>query len=469
MNKNMKYVYLILVLVFCLFSCTNKENPVANTQNNTTNNGQSTTVDTNTLNYDKNNAIVVSMDKDVAVDLDNKLMQDDTSITLKSGNTYILKGNLVNKQIKLVKDTADSITLILDNVQIETNQNNAILSQDDIKVNVISEKGTKNNINLVTNNTGAKELKNCSVIFSQDDITLGGEGNLNLKAGFESLVESKSNMTFVSGNYVLNTKADALRTKNQLLIKNGNFFIESGDDSIKITNEKNGNFCMENGTVRIKANDKGINSDNEVNITGGALDIDSKGECISGRQVNVYGGVLNLKTDDDAINATDPNQNKKSNQTGVFVRIAGGNLNIDSGMDGIDSNGALYLEGGKLLINGANNDNERIIDYNGDIVLDDAKGFEMLGVGPSAKMQDLGENPKQNYIIVYFANPMNANDNIVLKDNNGNIVLSLKAIKQYHAIIATSKQLIAGEKYKIVAGTKEIDIILNKGKNEIEV
>ena len=468
MNKNIK-ILLVLAIIFCLISCSNQENSIANNQNMITTDNNLTAVDLNVLNYDKNSAVVVSLDNDAAVNVDNKFTQDDESIILKSGNSYILTGNLINKQIKLVKDVSDTITLILDNVQIETNQNNAILSQDNIKVNVISEKGTKNNINLVTNNMSSKKLKNCSVIYAEDDIIFGGEGNLNLKAGFESLVESKSNMTFVSGNYVLNTKADALRTKNQLLIKNGNFFIESGDDSIKITNEKNGNFCMENGTVRIKANDKGINSDNEVNITGGALDIDSKGECIAGRQVSVYGGALNLKTNDDAINATDANQNKKTNQTGVFIRIAGGNLNIDAGMDGIDSNGDLYLEGGKLLINGTDNNNERIIDYNGEIVLGDAKGFEMLGVGPSANMQNLGENPKQNYIIVYFANPMNANDNVVLKDNNGNVVLSFKTTKQYYAIMATSKQLIAGEKYKIVAGTKEIDITLNKGKNEIEV
>ena len=378
-----------------------------------------------------------------------------------------MTGNLNNKQINLVKDTDDKITIVFDNVTIDTNTDNAICVKDNLLANFIIEKGSKNNISLLKNKPANANNNKSSVIFSDNDMVFGGEGSLSLKSEFESLIECKNNLSFVSGNYILNTKGDAHRIKNQLLVKNGNFFIESGDDAIKITSEKNGKFYMEDGSIKIKSNDKGINSDNEVHIVSGEFNIDSKGECIGGRQVSVYGGKLNLKTDDDAINATDANQNKKSNQTGVFIRIAGGDIYIDANMDGIDSNGDLYLEGGKLFINGADNDNERIIDYNGNIILDNANGFEMIGVGPSSKMQNLGENPKQNYVIVYFANIMPANDDIVVKDKDGNVLLSHKTNKNYKAIMLTSKTLKENIKYILVAGKKEIDIDLKKGKNEI--
>ena len=118
----------------------------------------------------------------------------------------------------------------------------------------------------------------------------------------------------------------------------------------------------ENANITIESNDKGINSDSEVLIVGGNVNFDTKGECITGKVVNILGGKINLKSDDDAINSTDGDQNKKDNQIGVYTRIIGGELNIDSTMDGIDSNGDLYLEGGKVFISASESDNERIID-----------------------------------------------------------------------------------------------------------
>lgn len=468
MNKRVSIIGLVIIILLCLCSCLDRESIINVTDNEVVDNlNQSQNIDISALEYDKNMAIPVVLNNDEVVDVEGKFSQDDNSIILKSGNTYRLTGNLNNKQINLVKDIDDKIIVVFDNVTIDTDKDNAICVKDDLLAYFIVEKGSKNNITLKNNDVSNTNNKRSSVIFSDNDMVFGGEGNLSLKSGFESLIECKNNLTFVSGNYILNTKADALRTKKQLLVKNGNFFIESGDDAIKITSEKSGSFYMENGSIKIKAHDKGINSDNEVYIVSGELNIESKGECISGKQVNINGGKVKLKSYDDAINATDVNQNKKLNQTGVFVRIAGGVVNIDAAMDGIDSNGDLYLEGGQLYINGADNDNERIIDYNGDVILNDANGFEMIGVGPSSKMQNLGETPQQNYIIVYLTDVMLANDDIVVKDNTGNILLSHKTNKSYKAIMITSNKLKEAEVYEIIVGTKKIKVILSKGKNEV--
>ena len=143
----------------------------------------------------------------------------------------------------------------------------------------------------------------------------------------------------------------------------------------------------------------------------------------------------------------------------------GGEINIDAVMDGIDSNGDLYLEGGKTYISASENDNERIIDYNGAVTCH--IGTELIGVGPSVRMQDLGKKPKQSYIIVYYKEKMSADNNIELKDEGNNTILSFKPNKTYRAAIITSANLEVGNNYKIVSGEKELDIKLVEGKNEI--
>ena len=62
---------------------------------------------------------------------------------------------------------------------------------------------------------------------------------------------------------------------------------------------------------------------------------------------------------------------------------------------------------------------------------------------------------------------MSANNNIELKDESGNVILSYKPNKTYKATLITSANLEEEENYKIVSGDKELSVKIVKGKNEI--
>lgn len=418
-------------------------------------------------NFDEMAAAIIDFDKEIARDSAGNLVSDDgENISIKSGGIYILKGTLKDKRIKIVKGVGERIQLILDGLKVNTNKESAILTSKDCITQIHLAKGSVNEISSTTESSVSNGAKRNGVIYSEENMSFTGTGKLIINNGFECSIESTDKLTFISGEYVLNTKGDGIKAKNEVLFRSGNIEINSGDDAIRVTNNKKACVYVENANIKVQSNDKGINSDNEILIVGGNIDFDTRGECITGKKVNILGGNINLKSDDDAINSSDSDQNKKNNQIDVYTRVIGGELNIDSVMDGIDSNGDLYIEGGKIFISAADNDNERIIDYNGIVTCN--IGVEMVGVGPGAKMQDLGDAPKQSYIVVYYKDAMPAGKKIELKDDNNSVILSFTPNKTYKAALITSANLEAGNNYKIISGDKELSVKLVEGKNEIK-
>ena len=396
---------------------------------------------------------------------EDNVRESGDDIVITSGGIYVLKGTLNDKRIRVEKGLGPMTQIVLDGVKINTDKESAILTPKDCITQIHLAKGSVNEINSKSEDSIAKGSKRNGVIFSEEKLSFTGTGKLIIKSGFECSIESNDKLIFISGDYEINAKGDGIKAKNEVIFRDGNVEINSGDDAIRVTKNKNAYVYIENANMRVASNDKGINSDDEVLIVGGSLDFDTRGESIAGKVVNILGGKINLKSGNDAINTTDADQNKKDNQIGVYTRIIGGELNIDSAMDGIDSNGDLYLEGGKIFISASESDNERIIDYNGIVTCH--IGTEMMAVGPSARMQDLGDAPKQSYIVIYYKDNISAGKKIELKDDNNNVILSFNPNKTYKAALITSANLEVGNNYKIVCDKKELSVSLVEGKNEI--
>lgn len=416
--------------------------------------------------YDDVAALKINFDeRNVPEGSEDLISEDNENVIIKSGGIYLLKGTLKNKRIKIVKGIGERTQLVLDGFKAETDKENVIYSTEECLTQIFLADGSVNEITLHRDPKERTTDNKESVIFAKEPIVFSGTGKLILNSDFESSVQGDEKVTFVSGNYVFNTKGDAVRVKSDVVFRDGTFDITTGDDAIKATSKKTGCIYIENAKIKVKSRDKGISSDNEVLIAGGEIDIDSNGESIGGKVVNVVGGKINIVSGDDGINASDGSQDKKSNQTDAYIRMMGGEVNIDSKKDGMDSNGDLYLEGGKIFISAAPDDNERIIDYNGKATCE--IGLEMIGIGPAEKMQNLGDKPNQSYIIVYYKDAQDPTREIELKDSKDNIILSYAPKNSYKAAIISSANLEAGELYKVVNGTKEIQVSLQAGKNEV--
>ena len=235
-------------------------------------------------------------------------LNGDVNIT-KAG-IYNISGSLNSGNITV--DTSDNVKIILNGVNIKTTT---------AGINIINAKNTY--IEIVGDNTievtTDDELD--AAIYSKDDLVIYGSGVLTIKSN-KNGIKSSDNLTILSGTYNITSSEDSIKGKDSLAINGGEFTLNSGDD--------------------------GMHSDRLLEINGGTFNITSA-EGLEATYVKINDGKINISASDDGINATN-----KSDEYDVTVEINGGDITINMGQgdtDAIDSNGNLYINGGKLTIN----------------------------------------------------------------------------------------------------------------------
>lgn len=371
----------VLVLIL-LNNNNNKNNDSKNTKITTSTNIEK--VDNSDYNYDFSNY------EEISVNLDELT----SNYKITKAALYHFTGK-TNYSIEI--DCDDYIKIILDNVSINSTKSS---------INVVNSKGVyielvgNNNLGDSTNNTDDTD----AVIYSSDDLIIEGSGTLNITANYKDGITSKDDLIIKSGTYNISATDDGIRGKDLVLIMNGNFDITSSGDAIKSTNDTdsdkgnikisggefiikttNGDGISSSNTVEITegkfninagtnssntdASMKGIKADNDITIDGGTYIIETlddgihadgkleindgllnitSAEGLEATYVKINGGDITINASDDGINATN-----KSTSYDVILEINGGSINIvmkSGDTDALDSNGNLYINGGKLNI-----------------------------------------------------------------------------------------------------------------------
>ncbi|MBQ4100225.1 MAG: carbohydrate-binding domain-containing protein, partial [Oscillospiraceae bacterium] len=258
-----------------------------------------------------------------------------------------------------------------------------------------------------------------------------------------------------------------------VLIKSGNFNINSYDDSI----HSNGSLEINSGIFSISSGDDAIHAELDVLISNGDIDIAKSYEGIEGQTIKILGGNINITATDDGLNASSGSNTTVQNgipqdpfttDKNAFIEISGGLLNINAYGDGIDSNGDLIVTGGEIYVSGAINPPESALDFTGNGKI--TGGF-LVATGISGMAQNFGQESTQCSIMVDLQST--TQDKVVLKDSNGNEIISYTPTKEYNSVVISHPQIKADGTYTITAGeTSQAitmqGIIYGSGNHSIE-
>lgn len=249
--------------------------------------------------------------------------------------------------------------------------------------------------------------------------------------------------------------AKAVKADGSILINAGIFTIDSSDDSI----HSNSNVFINDGTFSISSGDDGIHGDSEVEINGGSITILKSYEGIEGQSIEITGGSIDLVASDDGLNAAGgndgsalngrPGQNNFNSESDSFIKISGGNLNINANGDGIDANGNLYVSGGETYVAGPSNSGNGALDFDG---TGEITGGILIATGFSGMALNFGNTSTQGSIL-YNASTIQS-ELVSITDSKGTVLASFTPDKEYNSVVISAPEIKSGGTYTLTMGSE---------------
>ena len=168
------------------------------------------------------------------------------------------------------------------------------------------------------------------------------------------------------------------------------------------------------GTLNIHAENEGMDSELHLTVNGG--------------KINIFSGNDGINTNEDNVSVTTINGGE------VTIRVTG-----ETGEgDGIDSNGWLVINGGKVIA--------AACATSADAGIDSDKGIHINGgtVIATGSMLDRIEDGGQNYAVFNFAKKQSGSETVVLKNESGSAVMEHTPENAYSVLVYSSPELKAG-------------------------
>lgn len=317
------------------------------------------------------------------------------------------------------------------------------------------------------------------------------------------------------GTFTINSADDSFHSNSDATINDGTYTISSGDDGIHADSA----LLVNGGTITVTESYEGLEGLN-ITINDGKIDITASDDGMNaagGNDASGFGGrggdgFKGMQAPDSARKSNDTSDNtQKSDDTSdtaqttgnitvaaqkqdnisdtaqttgnitvaaqksdntlvasqdtdaasddeMWMVINGGYVHVLAGGDGLDSNGDLTINGGEVYVDGPSDNGNSAIDY-GEKSSFNINGGTVVAVGSSGMAEDVSSDSKQQVAFVKLDSQADAGD-VILKDADGNEIISYTVQKKYDCVIISTADLKAGQTYTLSASGNESEVSL---------
>ena len=416
------------------------------------------------------------------------------SVVIMDGNFKI---NASGDAIKSTNDTDSNLGYILINdgtYDLETKLD-GVQAETDLVIN----NGTFNIKTSGNDTDSSKGLKAGSNLIIND-------GNFEIDS-YDDSIHSNNYINIKNGSFSLSSGDDAIHADNKIVIDNGNINVLKSYEGIEASE-----IIINDGDINIIASDDGINaasksSSNDNNdfskdIPDDMNDLNNKPENMGDFDPQNGNKPENMEDFDpqngnkpenmedfdpqngnkpdenmenfDPQNGNKPDENmenfdpRNGNKPGdnnikpnfddidmnnnsniATITINGGNIYVSAKGDGVDANGSIYMNGGKLIINGPTDNGNGALDYDKEFKI---TGGILVASGSSGMALNTSNSSTQNSIMINFTESINESELISIFDSNDNEIFTYSSSKKYQNIVISTPDLKKGETYTIYEG-----------------
>lgn len=313
------------------------------------------------------------------------------ALAISGTGTLTVDGNAKNG----IKGAADAVITVAE-VKLNINAANDGLSCDD-ELNITGgtlsitaggdavKASPDTGENPDTTSLGNVTISGGTLTLNATEDGIQADGDLTISGGTFDVTANGGHTTALTDDSASCKGFKAVKT---LTVTGGTLTVDSADDAMHASTD----VTISGGTLTLATGDDGVHADNDLVIgTKGAsstttpkISITASYEGLEGTTVNVYSGDIDVVASDDGVNAASSTLGERSDK--YAISIAGGDLYIDAGSDGLDSNNDINITGGKVEVYGADAMMDAAIDYDGTFTL---SGGTLFGAGmePSAGTQ----------------------------------------------------------------------------------
>ncbi len=349
---------------------------------------------------------------------------------------YVISGTL-DGSIHVDADGDDKIWLLFDGVDITSKTEPPLYIKQADKVFLTLKENSQNTL-VFENDDEETKIDGC--IFSRDDLTVNGKGNLTVtSSGLHGIVCNDS-LVFTGGNINITAKVDGVHAHDAIKICNTTITVSAGDDGLHTGNDdETAVFYLESGNI---------------NIT----------ECYEGIEANditIAGGTVYITPSDDGINANG------SGKTSL-ITVSGGDITVINkngrDADGLDSNGNINITGGNVFVSvtgtGTNNAIDCGSENGGKCTI---SGGTLIACGSSQMAEYPDSDSTQGFIMQTVS--ASENETISVLDADGKEIISKEIPCSFTSVIISSPDIAVGDTVILKVGDTKTEITVDNAGN----
>ena len=232
--------------------------------------------------WSEKSATMIQCNGDSAEISGDGIVADGNTLKITQAGTYVFSGTMNDGQILVDADKEDNVHIILNGLTASSSTSSVIYGEQSKKIVITLAKGQENTLNdaseYIYEDAAEDEPNAC--IFSKDDLSINGEGTLNVNGNYEDGIRSKDDLKIIGGVLNVTAQQHGLKGKDSVIVKDGDLTITAGGDGIKSNNDTDGDkgyILLDGGTYRITAAQDGIQAETILQINGGSGSIESGG------------------------------------------------------------------------------------------------------------------------------------------------------------------------------------------------